>query len=88
MARALLCLLPTDDCVKGLNQSSWTDRIDLIYKYNDQVMKERKFCMESKNNKTLYCTLSALSAYFPGEFVLKLNIICVSPLQMSEIIES
>ena len=32
--------------------------------------------------------LGALSAYFPGEFVLKLNIICVSPLQMSEIIES
>ena len=37
--------------------------------------------MENQDNKDL-------SAYFPGEFVLKLNIICVSPLQMSEIIES
>ena len=30
-----------------------------------------------------YIVLCALSGYFPGEFVLKLNIICVSPLQMS-----
>ena len=35
-----------------------------------------------------YIVLGAPSGYFPGEFVLKLNIICVSPLQMSGIIES
>ena len=67
------------------------NRFEINIKYNIQG-NERMVTAGSSLWKVKlirhYIVLCALSGYFPGEFVLKLNIICVSPLQMSGIIES
>ena len=63
------------------------NRFDINFTYNTRQGNERMVKAGSSLWKVKlirhYIVLSALSGYFPGEFVLKLNIISVSPLQMS-----